>query len=76
MDVLVSIPAAAAAASPMESMSDDKIAIVIPHKSPSNKQILPLGFQEFNDPSPTPPGGFANRVALPLIKKVITHTNP
>ncbi|RCV30055.1 hypothetical protein SETIT_6G063300v2 [Setaria italica] len=68
MDVSVSIPAAA---SPMENMSDDKIAIVIPHRSPSNK-ILPLGFQlQQHEPSPhPPPTGFAERVALPLIKKV------
>ncbi|CAO2199938.1 unnamed protein product [Urochloa humidicola] len=71
MDVSVSIPAAAAAGgSPMASISDDKIAIVIPHRSPSNK-ILPLGFQQ-HEPSHPPPG-FAKRVVLPLIKKVVAE---
>ncbi|OEL26416.1 Aquaporin NIP3-2 [Dichanthelium oligosanthes] len=69
MDVSVSIPSAAAAAS-MENMSDDRIAIIIPQRSPSNK-ILPLGFQQ-NEPSQPPPGS-AKRVALPLIKKVVAE---
>ncbi|CAO2186937.1 unnamed protein product [Urochloa humidicola] len=71
MDVSVSIPGAAAGGgSPMASISDDKIAIVIPHRSPSNK-ILPLGFQQ-HEPSHPPPG-FAKRVVLPLIKKVVAE---
>jgi aquaporin NIP len=70
MDVSMSIPPPAAAAS-METMSDDKIAIFIPPRSPSNK-ILPLGFQH-TEPSHPPPGGSAERVALPLIKKVVAE---
>jgi len=53
-------------------MTDDKVAIVIPQRSPPNK-ILPLGFQHNELPSHPPAGGFADaeRVApLPLIKKV------
>nr|CAB3482130.1 unnamed protein product [Digitaria exilis] len=71
MDVSVSIPAAAVAGSPMEIMSDDKIAIIIPQRSPSNK-ILPLGFQQ-NEPSHPPPSGFAKRVVVPLLKKVVAE---
>ncbi|CAL5004111.1 unnamed protein product [Urochloa decumbens] len=73
MDVSVSIPTAPAA-SPMANMSDDKIAIVIPQRSPSNK-ILPLGFQfQQHEPSQSHlPPGFAKRVALPLIKKVVAE---
>ncbi|PUZ50094.1 hypothetical protein GQ55_6G032100 [Panicum hallii var. hallii] len=70
MDVSMSIPPPAAAAS-METMSDDKIAIFIPPRSPSNK-ILPLGFQH-TEPSHPPPGGSAEMVALPLIKKVVAE---
>ncbi|KAJ1267261.1 hypothetical protein BS78_07G043400 [Paspalum vaginatum] len=70
MDVSVSIPAAAVASMlDKESMSDDKISIIIPHRSPSNK-ILPLGFRQNDEPSQPPPGGFLKRVALPLAKKV------
>ncbi|CAL5008518.1 unnamed protein product [Urochloa decumbens] len=70
MDVSVSIPTAAAEVSPMPN-SDDKIAIFIPQRSPSNK-ILPLGFQQHEPPSQPPPG-FAKRVALSLIKKVVAE---
>jgi len=71
MDVSMSIPPPLPAS--MENlMTDDKVAIVIPQRSPPNK-ILPLGFQHNELPSHPPAGGFADaeRVApLPLIKKV------
>ncbi|RLN03594.1 aquaporin NIP3-2-like [Panicum miliaceum] len=70
MDVSMSIPPPPPASMENLSLSDDKIAIVVPHMSPSNK-ILPLGFQfQHNEPSHPPPDGFATRVALPFIKKV------
>ncbi|KAL6857008.1 hypothetical protein ACP4OV_018390 [Aristida adscensionis] len=70
MDISLNIPGAAAS---MEHMSDDKIAIATPQtshqRSPSNKSP-PLGLQS-DESHPIP--GFAERVVLHLIKKVVAE---
>jgi aquaporin NIP len=76
MDVSLSIPSAPAASMLVdrENMSDDKISIFIPQRSPSNK-ILPLRFQQ-NEASDDPPPLSAKSMTLALIKKVMTSANP
>ncbi|CAO2186938.1 unnamed protein product [Urochloa humidicola] len=68
MDIRVSIPAVAP---PMASTSDNKVAIVIPQRSPSN-EILPLESQQ-HEPSSHPTSGFAKWVDLPLIKRLVAE---
>jgi aquaporin NIP len=71
VDVSLSIPSAPAASMLVDkdNMSDDKISIFIPQRSPSNK-IRPLGFQQ-NEASNDPPPLSAKSMTLALIKKVI-----
>ncbi|CAO2176508.1 unnamed protein product [Urochloa humidicola] len=68
MAIRVSIPAAAP---PMSSTSDDKVAIVVPERSPSN-QILPLESQQHEPPS-HPTSVFTKWVDLPLIKRLVAE---
>ncbi|EES14542.1 hypothetical protein BDA96_07G041700 [Sorghum bicolor] len=73
VDVSLSIPSAPAASMLVDkdNMSDDKISIFIPQRSPSNK-IRPLGFQQ-NEASNDPPPLSAKSMTLALIKKVVAE---
>lgn len=72
-DVSLSIPSAPPASMLVdrENLSDDKISIIIPHRSSPSNKILPLGFQQNEASSDPPPVLSAKMATLAFIKKVI-----